>query len=95
MPVKSPMIIFRTEARRNGPRYQAFVLTCLFVLMLPGSAIAYVGPGAGITLIWALWTVLVAIVFMVGGLLLWPLRAFVRHLKNARTKEASQAKPGG
>jgi hypothetical protein len=49
---------------------------------------AYVGPGAGITLIGALWAVIVAVVLMVGGLLAWPFRAFLRRRKNARPKEA-------
>jgi hypothetical protein len=63
-------------------------LTFIFVLMLPAAAMAYVGPGAGITLLGALWAVIVAVVLMVGGLLAWPFRAFLRRRKNARPKEA-------
>ena len=69
-------------------------LTFVFVLLLPAAAMAYVGPGAGITLLGALLAVIVAVVFMVGGLLAWPFRAFLRRRKNARPKEAPQAGPG-
>ena len=67
---------------------KSLFLTFIFVLMLPAGAMAYVGPGAGITLLGALWAVIVAVVLMVGGLLAWPLRALLRRRKNARPKEA-------
>jgi len=43
-----------------------------------------VGPGAGITLLGALWAVIVAIAFMVGGLVVWPFRALMRRKKKEK-----------
>lgn len=48
---------------------------------------AYVGPGAGLTMLGALWAVIVAIVFLLGGLVLWPLRA----LRRRRQKDSGAA----
>lgn len=42
---------------------------------------AYIGPGAGVTMLGALWGVILAIIFAVGGLLIWPIRALLRHRK--------------
>jgi membrane protein implicated in regulation of membrane protease activity len=44
-------------------------------------AFAYVGPGAGLTLLGALWGLIVAVVLSVGFILLWPLRRFMRRNK--------------
>jgi len=85
MPIKSSDVMFK----RAG-----FLLTFIFALALPFSAMAYVGPGAGITLVGALWAVIVAVVFMMGGLLAWPLRALLRFWKNSKTKEAPEADSG-
>jgi membrane protein implicated in regulation of membrane protease activity len=92
MPVKSQKIMLKTLGRLKRATQAAkllspIFLTLTFILALPVSALAYVGPGAGITLIGALWAVVVAVVLMAGGLLVWPLRAFLRRLKNSKTKE--------
>jgi hypothetical protein len=42
---------------------------------------AYVGPGAGITALGALAAVILGILVMIGGLLAWPLRTFLRRRK--------------
>jgi hypothetical protein len=59
-------------------------LISVFVLTYPVNALAYMGPGAGTTLIGALWAVIIAVVLMMGGLLVWPIRAFWRRLKRGR-----------
>jgi hypothetical protein len=99
MPVKSRKAMFKALEQRMCSSMVPTTLSLCFltfvaVLILPVAAMAYVGPGAGITLIGALWAVIVAIVLMVGGLLAWPLRAFFRRLKNTRTKEGREAEPG-
>lgn len=40
-------------------------------------ALAYVGPGAGLTLLGALWGLIAAIVMSVGFIILWPFRRFL------------------
>lgn len=44
-------------------------------------ALAYVGPGAGLTLLGALWGLIAAVVMSVGFIILWPFRRFLsrRH----------------
>lgn len=45
---------------------------------LAGQADAYVGPGAGITMLGALWAVIVALAIAIGSILYWPIRALWR-----------------
>ena len=69
------------------------------VLLLPLSmvlawsepALAYVGPGAGISMLGALGAVIVAILFALGGLIWWPVRTMRRRRKQA----ANAAAPAG
>jgi hypothetical protein len=46
-------------------------------------AFAYVGPGAGLTLLGALWGLILAVVVSVGFILLWPLRRLMRRHRQA------------
>ena len=45
-------------------------------------AFAYVGPGAGLTLLGALWGLVVAVVVSLGFVLLWPIRRMMRRNKH-------------
>ena len=54
----------------------------IFILLsLPFTLFAYVGPGAGISFIGALWAVISAILLAIGGFLIWPIRAFLKKRK--------------
>ncbi len=58
------------------------VLTALAALMaMAAPAAAYVGPGAGISLLGALWGLVVAIAMAVGFVLFWPVRKMLRRKK--------------
>jgi membrane protein implicated in regulation of membrane protease activity len=46
-----------------------------------GPALAYIGPGAGLSLLGALWGVLAAVFAVFAFLLLWPLRRLLRRRK--------------
>ncbi len=55
---------------------------CLLLgLTLSAPAMAYIGPGAGITMLGALWGVIVAVVLALGAVLFWPIRALLRRRK--------------
>jgi hypothetical protein len=54
-------------------------------------AFAYVGPGAGLTLLGALWGLIVAVVLSVGFILLWPVRRLLRRNKQVCATSDRQA----
>ena len=67
-------------------RNLSFGLGCLSLalgLTLSGPAMAYIGPGAGITMLGALWGVIVAVVLALAAVLFWPIRALMRRRKQA------------
>lgn len=81
---------------KRQPLKRAYPIIPLWVgfvgaLSFAPPALSYVGPGAGLTMLGALWAVIVAIVFMLAGLVLWPLRALRRRkLKETAADGESQ-----
>lgn len=59
-------------------------------LILPLTAQAYVGPGAGLSLLTALWGLVAAIGVAVFFLVMWPIRR-MRRRKKEQQAEASQS----
>jgi ABC-type sulfate transport system permease component len=59
----------------------------LVLLAQPNGALAYVGPGAGITMLSALWGVVLAILVAVGFLLFWPIRVFLRRSRRQKREQ--------
>ena len=55
-------------------------LTCL---LLPLAAHAYIGPGAGLSLIGALWALLVAVAAAIVFVFAWPIRRMHRRKREA------------
>ena len=57
------------------------------------STIAYVGPGAGLSALGALWALIASIGVALGIILIWPFRFLIRRLrgknKTSGTKEKS------
>ena len=53
-------------------------------------AFGYIGPGAGITVLGALWGVLVAIVLTIGAVLFWPVRILFRRRRKESAKSADE-----
>lgn len=77
------------------------VATLAATALVAGPAMAYIGPGAGISMLGALWAVIAGIVLALAGLLIWPIRALLRRRKaqtqtaNASVSEAAEApRPG-
>lgn len=64
--------------------FRSAPLAVLLALALPAApAAAYIGPGAGITMLGALWGVLVALLLAVGAVLYWPIKALLRRRRRA------------
>jgi membrane protein implicated in regulation of membrane protease activity len=66
-------------------------LALLFLVSGILPAAAYVGPGAGLSLLGAFWGLLLAVVAALGFVILWPLR---RMFRRDRTKEPERAPVG-
>ena len=64
-------------------------------MLLPGLAAAYVGPGAGISMLGALWGLIIGVVMAVGVILFWPIRMMLRKskAKKAGAEETAAAEP--
>jgi hypothetical protein len=56
-------------------------LVVIILLALSASAQAYIGPGAGLSVLGSLWTVLVAIALALFAVLTWPVRILWRKLR--------------
>ena len=65
---------------------RSLVLGIFLLLLFNGPAFAYVGPGAGLSLLGTLWGVLIAVLAAVSFLVLWPLRRLMRQ-RRARGRE--------
>lgn len=55
------------------------MIAALIVIALPHTAAAYVGPGAGLSLLGALWGLLLAIGAAFALIAIWPLRRLMRR----------------
>lgn len=66
------------------------LMLLLLGVTLSGPALAYIGPGAGITALGALWGVIVAVAMALGAVLFWPLRALLRRRKAAAPTVAAR-----
>lgn len=69
--------------------YTSLVLTAITVTM-PKIAYAYIGPGAGVSLIGSFLGILVAVLIAVFALIAWPIRRMRKARKaHNKTDEAS------
>jgi len=69
------------------------ILTLLFLLAVSPAAPAYIGPGAGISVLGSLLGILGTIVVAIGAIILWPVRKLINRRKKAE-QPAEDAKPG-
>jgi hypothetical protein len=60
------------------------ILTLLVLLTVSPAALAYIGPGAGISVLGSLLGILGTIVLAIGAIVLWPLRKLIKRRKQAR-----------
>jgi len=70
-------------------------LVCVISVALPQSAIAYIGPGAGISVIGAALALIAAIIFAIAGFLWYPLRKWSRRRRKGELAkgDGKESKP--
>ena len=66
--------------------FKAVLLTMLGLFSAPVAA--YIGPGAGISVLGSLMGILVTVFVAIGAILLWPLRKMLRKRRGAAQGEA-------
>jgi hypothetical protein len=71
---------------RRVPHVICWLVLLLTVVAQPASA--YIGPGAGITMLGALWGVIVAVALAIGAVLFWPIRIMLRRRKRTPASAA-------
>jgi membrane protein implicated in regulation of membrane protease activity len=67
-------------------------IASIMVLAMPATAFAYVGPGAGLSLVGAFWALLLAVATALFFLLAWPVRRMLRHAR-ARGSDLDRQTP--
>jgi hypothetical protein len=60
------------------------------LVTLSGPALAYVGPGAGLSVLGAFWGLVVAVIAALGFVIVWPFRRLLRR----RRSPGAAATPG-
>lgn len=54
---------------------------------------AYVGPGAGLSALGALWALIASIFTALGVILFWPIRFLIRKIRGGKKEVPKQEKP--
>ena len=70
------------------------VFLALTALVFSSAASAYVGPGAGISVLGSLLGILATIVVAIGAIVLWPLRKMMKRKKAKAAAETTEATSG-
>ena len=78
---------------RRSKYFLSLLLLLTFLVCEP--AFAYIGPGAGITLLSAIWGVIVALFLAIGAVLLWPIRILFRRRRNRAAKNTNKTAGSG
>jgi membrane protein implicated in regulation of membrane protease activity len=75
------------------------LLGCLIVMLVAVSstapAVAYVGPGAGLSLVGAFWGLLVAVFAAFAFVILWPIRRLFRRRRQAAAQASREESAEG
>jgi membrane protein implicated in regulation of membrane protease activity len=74
------------------PPFLMFSLALVLTLGVAQDAFAYIGPGAGLSMIGAFWALLVAVFAALSFLILWPIRrVFARRQGKPQTGSQDSA----
>lgn len=81
----------RNRSRKHGLATAVAIVT---TLAAPSAAMAYVGPGAGLSIVGTVLAFVAAIVAGILGFLWFPIRRLIRKRKEAAAKAADSAGTG-
>ena len=70
---------------------KSIILVAALICLLPRSAMAYIGPGAGLSAIGAFIAVVVGIILAIFGFLWYPIKRLLRKKKPAEETEDGAA----
>ena len=84
-----PPAVFTRNKEIRSVRITLTSLSAIAAALWAGAAAAYVGPGAGISVLGALWGLIVGVVMAVGVILFWPIRTMLRKKKAAKAEAAA------
>ena len=92
--MKLDPVFLRPRFGRNltGVGALAFCLVLALAVSFPGTAMAYVGPGAGIAVATTALAFVVSFFLAVVGILFWPIRYLIRQITRKRPPKKSQIK---
>lgn len=79
-----PHARLRPACARNLPPKTGVAALSGLLLFAPGAALAYIGPGAGISLLGSVVGVVVTILVAIGAILLWPLRRMMKKRRQTQ-----------
>ena len=74
----------------RSPGTRGLALAVPFILAAV-PATAYVGPGAGVTMLGALWGLIVAVAAALGFLVMWPLRRYIFKRKRVEASSGRES----
>lgn len=69
------------------------IVLFLALLLVSADALAYIGPGAGISFLGSLWAVIVGILLALVAILAWPMRILWRKLRGKNKASTPPASP--
>ena len=70
------------------------ILTILILVVFSPAASAYIGPGAGISVLGSLLGILGTIVVAIGAILFWPVRKMLKRRKQAKLATTGEDSSG-
>lgn len=79
----------RIPQRWGGP-----LVAGTFALLAATPALAYVGPGAGLSLLGALWGVIAAVVLALAFVVIWPVRRLIKRRAGPAAAPAATHRTG-
>ncbi|ESR22705.1 hypothetical protein [Lutibaculum baratangense] len=72
-----------------------FIFIATTLALLPTAASAYVGPGAGLSLLGALWALVAAVGLAIAFVVAWPIRKLMRRRKGGQASGSTTGTGAG